>query len=75
VLDFRAARLAVLACRFCGTSLNLPLSTRDSPTLDDVFRFTTDAERLPPTYCPYSSRPRKPTLAAPVDLGVLGCYS
>jgi hypothetical protein len=38
VLDFTAARLYVLACRFCGASVDLPISNRQSPSLDDAFR-------------------------------------
>lgn len=39
VLDFMAARRYVLTCRFCGASVDVPLSARPSPDLDEVFHF------------------------------------
>jgi hypothetical protein len=38
VLDFRAARQHLLACRFCGASVDLPIWTRAAPSLDEAFR-------------------------------------
>ena len=37
-LDFTAARQQVLVCRFCGASVDLPISARDALSLDETFR-------------------------------------
>jgi TniQ protein len=39
VLDFPAARRARLVCRFCSASVDVPVTARPSPALDEVFRF------------------------------------
>jgi hypothetical protein len=38
VLDFSAARREQLACRFCGASVDVPIASPESASLDDVFR-------------------------------------
>jgi hypothetical protein len=38
VLDFSATQLEQLACRFCGASVDVPLASPESASLDDVVR-------------------------------------